>query len=267
MSEFSLDRTLEEYSSLADLAMESALSLLSQMRESEIVRWKGQRDFATEADIVIEAAVKDFFSCRTPEVGFWAEEENSGIPSQKLFWVLDPVDGTVNFSRNHPNYGISLALSNQDGPLIGKIAFPALGLRFSAVRGGGCFCNDVQCFVAENNVLSNAMVGFGDFAVSQNAEIRNVHRFEAIQKLGSSVLRVRMQGSAALDMCLVANGSLDASIVFSNNPWDMQAGVLMVREAGGSVVDSSGVPHSLSSQETFCGNSALLDMLLELLQK
>lgn len=267
MSERSFDRTLEEYSSLADLAMEKALLLLGQMRESQIVQWKGQRDFATEADIAIEAAVKDFLSRQTPEVGFWAEEENAEVPPQKLFWVLDPVDGTVNFSRDHPNYGISLALSSQDGPLIGKIVFPALGLRFSAVRDGGCYCNDIQCFVAENKALSSAMIGFGDFAVNQNAGIRNVRRFEAMQKLGSAVLRVRMHGSAALDMCLVANGSLDAGITFSNNPWDMQAGVLMVREAGGSVVDSSGASHSLSSQETFCGNSTLLDMLVELLQE
>jgi myo-inositol-1(or 4)-monophosphatase len=124
------------------------------------------------------------------------------------------------------------------------------------VAGSGAYLNGNRISVSKNIELSKCIVAVGDFAKSGNVHGKNARRFAAFKKLSVECLRVRMHGSAAVDTCFVADGTIDASVTLSNLAWDVQAGVLLVRESGGSVVDKAGRQHTLRSRETICTNKS-----------
>ena len=210
---------------------------------------KGERDFATESDFAIERMIRSHFEQRTPDIGFHGEEEGQ-TGHQDRQWCLDPIDGTINYSRESPLCGISLALLEDGEPTIGILAFPWLGITYEAIIGGGASRNGQAIRASSASRVSEAVVGLGDYAVGHDAESKNRQRFDLTERLAAKVLRIRMHGSAALDLAWLADGRLDASICLSNNPWDVTAGVLIAREAGAAVTDLDGTPHTSRSITT-----------------
>jgi myo-inositol-1(or 4)-monophosphatase len=244
---------------------EQAMDLASQIirgRSPEVVMAKGDRDMVTDIDVAIERAVRSFLDQRCPEVGFLGEEEGGGPGEGGLQWVLDPVDGTANFVKGIPLYAISLALIDDREPLLGVVDVPAEGCRYSAAIGCGAYCGDALIEVRHTSRLEDAIVAVGDYAVGPGASAKNEVRLTVVGKLADRVERVRMLGSAAIDLAWVAHGRTDAAIMFSNKPWDTAAGVVLVREAGGLVVDAHGDRHSMRSRSTI---AAPAEMLAELL--
>ena len=134
-----------------------------------------------------------------------------------------------------------------------------------ATHGGGAFMNGSKIAVGHTKRMSDAIIGFGDFAVGVGAQDRNRVRLAALTELSGKALRVRMHGSAATDLAWVANGRLDASLTLSNKVWDIAAGVLLVREAGGRVYDLDGSEHSLRSVFTLASGFHLAASIMELL--
>ena len=237
---------------VAFAAAEIATSIMGEAGDNPIVIQKGVRDYSTEKDLRIEREVSQYLRDKTPDYPMLAEEFNQEIGKFERAWVLDPIDGTVNFSRQHPLFGVSLALVTPNAPLIAVVSLPALHRRYHAVAGSGAYLNGKRISVSKNIELSKCIVAVGDFAKSGNVHGKNARRFAAFKKLSVECLRVRMHGSAAVDTCFVADGTIDASVTLSNLAWDVQAGVLLVRESGGSVVDKAGRQHTLRSRETIC---------------
>lgn len=226
---------------------------------------KGDRDMASEVDYAIERRLAGFLREKTPHIGFLGEEDGKkGVPGE-LFWTLDPIDGTVNFIHGSPLCGISLALMHEGTPVLGVVDLPRLGSRYTAVQGHGAYAADRRLAVSANDDLSEAVIAIGDYAVGANAEERNKPRLDITAKLAATVQRVRMHGSAAIDLVWVAEGRIDGMIMLSNKPWDTAAGVIIAREAGANVVDRNGSPHSSASTATVAANPALTVRLLELL--
>ncbi|MEV3978077.1 inositol monophosphatase family protein [Nonomuraea sp. NPDC049758] len=234
-------------------------------RAPGVVTAKGDRDMATEVDYAVEHAVREFLSKETPELGFLGEEEGASRPGQGLTWVLDPVDGTANFLHGIPLCGVSLGLVDGDVPLLGVVGLPFLGVRYSAAQGAGATANGSPVQVSGAAELHDAVVALGDYAVGADAAERNRPRFALTQELAARVQRVRMLGSAAIDLVWVADGKVDASVMLSNNPWDTAAGVVIAREAGALVVDLDGSPHDMASRATIATSPALAPELLKLL--
>lgn len=225
--------------------------------------FKGDRDMASEVDFVVEREVRAFLERETPEIGVLGEEEGGATDGTR--WVLDPIDGTVNFIHGVPLWAISLGLIHEGRAVAGVIDHPALGTRYAAAEGLGATCNDKPIRGSECSDLTDALVAVGDYAVGPDAEAQNAERFALTQRLYPRAQRLRMIGTAATALTWTANGYFDATIMFSNKPWDTMAGVSICREAGVTVLDLDGTDHSPESQATFAVSAGLREPLLELI--
>lgn len=220
---------------------------------------KGDRDFATDVDLRIEAEIKACLAGVTPEIPFLGEEGNEAQDMRGAWWVLDPIDGTINFSRDSPLCSISLSLVIDGQPVLGIIDAPLLGERFIARQGNGAYLNGTRIVVSEVLGLREAIVGVADFKVGVGSEEENRVHLAALGRLARESLRVRMLGSAALDLAWLAAGRLNATLMLSNLPWDVTAGLLLVREAGGIVFDYDGSPHEAGSRYTIAAVPSLVE--------
>ena len=227
---------------------------------------KGDRDFATSVDMQIESAIKSSLAKATPHIRFLGEEqggESMRVQSRPL-WVLDPIDGTINFARESPLCTISLSLVRDGQPVLGVVDAPLLGERFIARSGAGAFLNGARIAVAGVERLSEAIVALADFKVGVGSEAENRIHLKALARLAGESLRVRMHGSAALDLAWLAAGRLQATVMLSNLPWDVTAGLLLVREAGGVVCDYDGSEHDACSRFTIASERSLAEAVCQI---
>lgn len=178
-------------------AVDLASRVLHEARGPGHLTSKGDRDYASELDFQVERRLREHLEATTPDVGFFGEEEGASGHQDGLRWVLDPIDGTVNFVHGLPLYAISLALVSEDQPVLGVIDLPALALRYSAATGHGAYLGDHQLSMPDAPAdLSEAVVSVGDYAVGAHAEAKNAVRLSATTQLAGVALRLRMLGSA-----------------------------------------------------------------------
>jgi myo-inositol-1(or 4)-monophosphatase len=221
---------------------------------------KGDRDFATDVDLRIESEIRASLMQDAPQIPFLGEEENGEErPGAQARWVLDPIDGTINFARDSPLCSISLSLVIAGQPVLGIVDAPFLGERFIARQGDGGYLNGTRISVAEVAGLREAIVGVADFRVGVGSEEENRVHLAALACLARESLRVRMLGSAALDLAWLAAGRLNATLMLSNLPWDVTAGLLLVREAGGVVFDYDRSQHDADSRYTLASVPSLVE--------
>jgi myo-inositol-1(or 4)-monophosphatase len=220
---------------------------------------KGDRDFATDVDVHVESAVRVSLANDVPEISFLGEEEAGEQELGRPSWVFDPIDGTINFARGSPLCAISLSLVIGGQPVLGIVDAPLLGERFIARQGAGAYLNGTRISVASVAGLREAIVGVADFKVGVGSEEENRVHLAVVACLARESLRVRMHGSAALDLAWLATGRLNATLMLSNLPWDVSAGLLLVREAGGFVYDYDGLPHDAESRYTLASAPSLVE--------
>jgi len=225
---------------------------------------KGDYGFATVVDIEVERLVRAHLHREAPGIPFLGEEEGGeGLMSEAL-WILDPIDGTANYAAGSPLCAISLALLRRGEPLLGIVAAPLLGEHFVAVKGAGAFLNGARIQVGSRE-LSDRLVALSDFAFGRKHRDTNRLRFAVIEELVRRAMRLRIHGSVALDLAWLAAGRLSATVALSNLPWDVSAGVLLVREAGGLVFDDSGAPYGPRSSTTIAAMPAMRDPLVSVI--
>jgi myo-inositol-1(or 4)-monophosphatase len=245
------DDELADLTRIAEQAVGLGYDIVRNTTPAEI-RLKGDRDVVTDVDITVENEVRDFLRRMTPDIGFLGEEETTTatLDDDQDVWILDPVDGTSNFAHGVPLCAISLALVRRGEPVVAAIVAPFLDLRYVAAKGRGAFGNGVPLQVSKATTLSESIVSIGDYAVGDQAATKNARRLRLTTALAERVERIRMFGSAALDLAWVAEGRTDATIILANKPWDTAAGVLTAREAGALVIDQAGKPHDFRSTAT-----------------
>lgn len=255
-----LDSLLDLAHEAVDLARPHFLSL------PKTVTLKTERDMVTDIDKAIENELRSFLRERAPNVGFIGEEGGSIEAEADLKWALDPIDGTANFVHGIPLVAVSLGLLQADNQVLGVIDLPMLGERYAAVAQRGAVNSAGRIGVRQTGNLSEAIVSVGDYAVGPDAQTKNRTRFALTMGLAEKAQRVRMFGAAAIDLVWVAEGKLDACIMFSNNPWDTAAGVAIAREAGALVMDLDGSPHTASSRGTIAVAPGIAQEVLTLVQ-
>ena len=221
---------------------------------------KGDRDFATSVDLQIESAIRASLADAAPSILFLGEE-GGGDRSAPALWVLDPIDGTINFSKDSPFCTISLSLVVNGQPVLGIVDAPLLGERFVTRQGAGTYLNGRRIAVSEVSGLNEAIVGVADFKIGVGSEDENRVHLAVVGRLARESLRVRMLGSAALDLAWLAAGRLNATMMLSNLPWDVTAGLLLVREAGGQIYDYDGSEHGSDSRYTLASVPSLAETL------
>jgi myo-inositol-1(or 4)-monophosphatase len=203
-------------------------------------------DVVTEADREVERLVLGRLQDARPADGVLGEEGASVSGLSGLTWVVDPIDGTVNYLYGIPHYAVSIALvEGEPDPLtwtakVGVVLNPATGEIFTAETGGGAFCGDRRIQVGEPTPLNLALIATG-FAYA--AETR-AFQGDVIARLLPQVRDIRRQGTASLDLCFVADGRYDAFFERTLSPWDHAAGALIAREAGARVTGMRGAAPS-----------------------
>jgi myo-inositol-1(or 4)-monophosphatase len=176
-------------------------------------------------------------------------------------WALDPIDGTANLIRGIPLCGVSLALVEHNVPVLGVIDLPLLDLRYYASWDGGAFGNGRRLHISTTQQLRAAIVTVGDFAVGADGEAMNRLQLAITRRLAAAVLRIRMLGSAAIDLAWLASGKTDINVTLSNRPWDVGASVIIAQEAGAVVMDLDGSSYCLNSTATLTTLPALREPL------
>jgi myo-inositol-1(or 4)-monophosphatase len=227
---------------------------------------KGDRDPVSEVDLAVERFVRDFLQNKTPEIGFLGEEEGGNSTSHELLWMLDPIDGTVNFLHGLPLCAVSLSLCDRDTVVVAVINLPFIGTQYTALLGQGAFSDDKPLHVSQTSTLADALISIDQYAFGEDAERKNRLRLRLTERLAHDAQRVRMLGASAIDLAWTAEGRLDACIMLGNKPWDTSAGVLIAREAGARVLDDDGSQHSQQSRSTIAVTPGLEAELMAAIQ-
>jgi len=194
-------------------------------------------DIVTLADRETEALIRSMLAHARPNDGFYGEESDAGASTSGLTWIVDPIDGTVNYLYGIPHYAVSIAVVEGDpdpltwNALAGCVHNPATGDTFTATSGGGAFLGESPIRAADAVPLEFALVGTG-FAYSATTRSE---QGAAVGQLLPRVRDIRRMGTAALDLCAVASGRLNAYFERTLSPWDHAAGALIAREAGARV--------------------------------
>jgi myo-inositol-1(or 4)-monophosphatase len=201
------------------------------------VKSKNFNDFVSEVDVAAERAIIDTLKDAYPTHGFLGEESGSTSHQSDFIWIIDPLDGTTNFLHGFPQYCVSIALQHKGEITQAVIYEPNRNDLYTATKGRGAFLNDKRIRVSKCDKLQDALIGTG-------FPFRDFKYLDDYLSMFKSMIQkttgIRRAGSAALDLAYVANGSLDGFWEIGLSAWDIAAGGLLVREAGGIVTDLSG---------------------------
>jgi myo-inositol-1(or 4)-monophosphatase len=226
---------------------------------------KGPGNFVSAADLRAEQILREELAKARPGYGFLGEEGGRIAGSDETHtWIVDPLDGTTNFLHGIPQFAISLALERDRAIVAGVIYNPATDELYTAERGKGAFLNERRIRVAARRHLADAVIACGLPHYGRG----DLTRFgKEIAKVQAKVAGLRRFGSAALDLAWVASGRFDGYWERNLSPWDMAAGMLLVREAGGFVTDLDGGEAMLEKGHIIAGNESMQTALLKLLRE
>jgi myo-inositol-1(or 4)-monophosphatase len=228
------------------------------------VSLKGPGNFVTAADRKAEETLRDELAKARPGYSFLGEEGGAHEGADATHrWIVDPLDGTTNFLHGIPQFAISIALERDGTIVAGLIYNPANDELFTAERGTGAFLNDKRIRVAGRKRLDDALVACGLPHLGRGDLDLAGRETKAVQ---ARVAGMRRFGSAALDLAWIAAGRFDGYWERGLAPWDMAAGILLVREAGGFVTDLDGSDAMFSKGDIIAGNETMHRELLVLLQ-
>ncbi|MGX1198873.1 inositol monophosphatase family protein [Parvibaculum sp. MBR-TMA-1.3b-4.2] len=229
------------------------------------VSLKGPGDFVSNADRKAEKILFEELSRARPGYGFLMEESGTVEgPDKSHRWIIDPLDGTTNFLHGIPMFAISIGLE-RDGQIVAGLVYnPVTDEMFIAEKGGGAFLNDRRIRVASRRDLAQSVVCCGIPHLGRPGHQGFLTELSAVM---NEVSGVRRTGSAALDLAYVAAGRFDAYWEAALSTWDIAAGIVLVREAGGFVSDIDGSDRMLATGNIIAGNDQLRSQLEKLLKK
>jgi myo-inositol-1(or 4)-monophosphatase len=218
-------------------------------------------DLVTRVDAACEAAIRQAILGAHPDHAVLGEEEGSQ-GSSRYQWIVDPLDGTVNYAHGFPFFCVSIALEIDGVREVGVVFDPTRNELFSATRGGGAFLNDRLIRVSSQATLTGrAMLATG-FPYDSASALVSLEVFKRFLALG---LPVRRPGAAALDLCFVACGRIDGFFEYKLNAWDCAAGILIIEEAGGRVTNFAGGPYLYPDKKIVASNGPLHTAMLEVI--
>jgi myo-inositol-1(or 4)-monophosphatase len=231
--------------------------------EKLTVRSKRQNDFVSEVDDAAENAIISTLRDAYPSHGFLAEESGETDAKAEYVWVIDPLDGTTNFLHGNPQYCVSIGLLHRGVPTHAVVYDPNRNELFTATRGAGAFLNDRRIRVSKTDKLHDALIGTG-FPFKEQSHLDEYLR--GLRTLMRTCQGIRRPGAAALDLAWVAAARIDAFWEIGLSPWDMMAGALLIREAGGLVGDFEGEDRFMESGRIVASNAKLFAQMLKALK-
>jgi len=222
------------------------------------VKLKSAHEIVTKYDLLSEKIILSEIKKNFPEHAIFSEERGSNKKKSDYLWLIDPIDGTTNFSMHNPMWSISIGLAYQGKIIMGIVYAPILGELFTTTKGKGAFMNGKKIKVSNINsgkILNAFCHG------NQTKDIKRAIKYYTKQKLNG--LDCRQLGSAAIEMSYVASGRIESIAIPGVNSYDVGAGVLMVREAGGRISDFKGQEWNLQSKDILASNKKVHKSLLK----
>jgi len=238
-----LDQDYRPFQVVAERLAHEAGALLREAYGRVAVREKAPGDLVTDADFASQALIAEGVARAFPDHTFLGEEKGAKFdPSRPWRWIVDPLDGTINFAHGFPYWAVSIALEYQGNLVVGVIHNPLSSETFSARLGGGATRNGQPMKVSSVGQLSASLISTAlpiEFAADADRQMAYMRRFS------TGTHSVRRTGSSALNLALVAAGGFEVSYATSMNSWDAAAGVLLVRESGGRITGLKGDAYDL----------------------
>jgi myo-inositol-1(or 4)-monophosphatase len=225
---------------------------------------KGLNNFVSYVDKESEKILVDKLGLLLPEAGFVTEEGTSEKVGLKYCWVIDPLDGTTNFLHGFHPYAISIALKEYDEIVAGVVYEVGGNEIFSAWKNGGAWLNGSRIQVSEAPRLADSLVATG-FPYTNFSKLDQY--MQCFAYFCKHTHGIRRLGSAAMDLAYVACGRFEAFYEYGLQPWDIDAGILLVREAGGKVSDFSGIEKNLTGEEFLASNTLIYPEILAVVNK
>lgn len=247
---------------LATVTVETGGLLKERLNEHHTVQYKGEINLVTEADLLSETLIMERIHRSFPGHDILTEESPETTNGSRFRWIIDPLDGTTNYSHGYPIFCISIALEVEGEILLGAVYNPMLMELFMAEKGEGASLNGSRLSVSRTADLSKGLLATGfpyDLREDRN---NNMNYFNALAMRAQAV---RRSGSAALDLAYLAAGRFDGFWGLKLMPWDTAAGWLLVTEAGGVVTDLCGGPFGLRSPHILASNGVINGELLRVI--
>lgn len=229
--------------------------------ELDVATKSNETDLVTKVDELCERRIREIVQERFPGHQVLGEELGGPDNEAEFRWIVDPLDGTVNYTHGFPFYCVSIGLEIRGRLEVGVVLDSSRHEMFSAVRGGGAYLDGAPIAVSGEEDPGKALLGTG-FAYDPGRQLENA---EIFMRMLPEVRAIRRPGAAALDLCYVACGRLDGFWELTLNPWDVAAGVLIIEEAGGLVTSGEGGPYRLGERVLVASNGKLQEPLLRLL--
>jgi myo-inositol-1(or 4)-monophosphatase len=249
---------------IAALIKKTGLELLKifQSGKKNHLKFKSKHEIATSADFIAEKIILQKLKTLTPSWRIISEEKGDNKKTSDYLWTVDPLDGTTNFYMGNPLFGVQIALLYKKEPVMAWVYAPAINEFYFTEKNKGAYLNNERIKVSQNN-FSQALLTYCHG--SQESQIKQALKIYQYFKLKS--FDIRQLGSAALEFGWVAKGRTDCYISPSANPWDICPGVLLVKEAGGTVYDFKGKPWHFGSKNVLASNGVIYKNILRFLQK
>jgi myo-inositol-1(or 4)-monophosphatase len=247
-------------------AAKKAAVVLEEWRPRFQTREKARYDLVTDADLASQQVIREFLNRRFPHHDFMGEEDPSPggrlRPDAPPTWIVDPIDGTTNYVHDCPLYCISIGLQIEGELVVGVILDPSQKELFRAARGQGAWLGQRRLRTSPTLQLDQALLATG-FPYDPQRQQRNLDwwRFFALRSQS-----LRRTGSTALNLAYVAAGRFDGYWAFDNHAWDVAAGIVLVREAGGLVTNIDGSPYDAYTPDALASNGPLHPVLLDCLR-
>jgi myo-inositol-1(or 4)-monophosphatase len=250
-----------EFNALTVIAMEAALQAGDILRDGfgttfEIHTKPGDHNLVTEYDVKSEKSIIEFITQTTPNSRFLAEESgNTGPSKNRITWIIDPLDGSVNFAQHIPVFSVSIAVEKEGQVIAGVVLQPMTHELFVAERGKGAFLNGKKIEVSATKTLKDSVLATGfPYNLSQNP----AHCIEHFMDILKAGIPIRRLGSAAIDLAYTAAGRFDGYFEVSLSAWDCAAGKLILEEAGGRMTTWEDKPFDIRSGHTILATNKLL---------
>lgn len=258
---------------LLEVALEAAKAGAAVIRDAaprvRTIEWRTKKpaDFVSEVDLAAEAAILAVIRGQLPDASILAEESGSSETADErergVLFVIDPLDGTTNFLHGYPEYAVSIGVLMDSVPSAGVVIDVALNETFTATAGGGAFSNGQPIRVSPIDDPRRALIGTGfPFTRVEDVDPYAVQ----LSRIMKGTAGVRRAGAAALDLAAVASGRFEAFWETVLSPWDIAAGILLVREAGGICTDLAGAPCLVARTGIVAGNVSMHEWLLSQLR-
>lgn len=253
----------DEFAIAVEAARKAGKLILEQTISRKIVGFKTKVDFVTNVDKNSERLITSLIKKHFPDHGILAEEGTNSEDDN--LWIIDPLDGTVNFMHGYPCFCVSIALVKKGKQTIGVVYDPLKDEMFHAIAGKGAYLNDRGIRVSKAKELNDSLLITG-FYYDRGEIMRRT-----LQKIGEflmlNIQGIRRDGSAALDMCAVASGRADGYWEFVLSPWDFAAASLIVKEAGARVTTTEGKPIEMNKGGILAANNNIHKRMLEILSR